>query len=71
MSDQAGGTGTGTASQPQGPSEKLYDAQGQGIRSGTHQIQATTEQLTSLIREQPITAAVIALGIGYILGKVV
>ncbi len=64
LSDQIADRAAGRAKQPSG---RLFDAQGQEIephaRSGTN-------ELIEAIRRQPVSAALIALGIGYLAGKV-
>jgi hypothetical protein len=81
-SDQIG-AGTGTTSQPQSASS-LLDSQGRsmnesqgrsmnsnaGSSNAGSQLQQTTGQVEEFIRTQPISAALIALGIGYILGRI-
>ena len=67
MSEQLYGT---TAGQSGNASGKLYDAQGQSIRSSAQQAQSTAVQIEDYIRQQPLSAVLLALGAGYILGKI-
>ncbi|MEO9190820.1 MAG: hypothetical protein ABI224_12615 [Acetobacteraceae bacterium] len=68
MSDSTEGTTSPTAAEG-----KLYDAQGQVIRGSARDRQAATGmgQLTAYIREQPVSAALLAFGLGYIVGKII
>ncbi|MBV8401030.1 MAG: hypothetical protein JOZ58_04245 [Acetobacteraceae bacterium] len=66
-SDQTG-TAAGTSS-PQGGSSGLLDSQGRALNRARGQFQPTGGELEEFIRTQPISAVLIALGIGYILGR--
>jgi hypothetical protein len=44
---------------------------GQTVQSGLNQAVEAKDQLTQLIRDHPICAVLIAIGIGYGLGKIV
>jgi hypothetical protein len=44
---------------------------GHTIQSGLNQAGEAKDQLTQLIRERPISAVLLALGIGYLLGKII
>ena len=52
----------------------LLDAQGQVIHQAAEhaqaQAQATGDQIAESIRRQPLTAALVIFGIGYLLGKI-
>ena len=54
-----GGSASETAS-------KLLDAQGEVVQRAA----AGTDQIIESIRRQPVTAALIIFGIGYLLGKI-
>jgi hypothetical protein len=45
---------------------RLYNASGEPLRSGSSQ----TDQLADSVKQQPFTAALVALVLGYLLGKV-
>jgi len=68
MSNSTEGTTSPTAAEG-----KLYDAHGQVMRADAHQPRALTGmgQLTAYIRGQPISAALLAFGLGYIVGKII
>ena len=55
------------AGAPTTASSGLYDGTGRPIRSETER---TLEPLVSFVKEQPVAAALAALVIGYILGKI-
>ena len=56
MSDQAEGA--------------IADA-GRKVQQGLNQAGEAQDQLAELIRENPISAALLAVGIGYLLGKII
>lgn len=58
-----GAGGSGSASAAAG---KLLDAEGEVM----HRAAAQTDQVIESIRRQPVTAALIIFGIGYLLGKI-
>jgi ElaB/YqjD/DUF883 family membrane-anchored ribosome-binding protein len=66
-SDQTGSAGT--TSQPQGGAGGLLDSQGRAVHNARAQLQQTGGQMEEFIRTQPISAVLIALGVGYILGR--
>jgi hypothetical protein len=43
---------------------------GQAAQTGINQICDAQEQLVTFIRDNPISAALLAVGIGYLLGKI-
>jgi hypothetical protein len=50
---------------------KLYDASGEPLRTGSRLVQnSTTDPLAEFVQEQPFTAALVALVLGYFLGKI-
>ena len=65
-SDQTG-TAAGTSS-PQA-SSGLLDSQGRALNRAGGQLRQTSGNVEEFIRTQPISAVLIALGIGYILGR--
>jgi ElaB/YqjD/DUF883 family membrane-anchored ribosome-binding protein len=68
-SDQTGSAGLG--SQAQSGTGGLLDSQGRTYSSSTGgQLQQTGGQMDEFIRTQPLAAVLIALGIGYILGRI-
>ena len=60
-------TGVGSSSTTRPNAGGLYDATGQPIGGGRPE--QNVEALVRFSREQPLATALIALGIGYILGK--
>ena len=60
-------TGMGTASTDRTDSGGLYDEMGNLISGGRPE--RDVEALTRFVRDQPLATTLIALGIGYILGK--
>ena len=50
---------------------KLYGASGEPLRTRSLSTSdQTTDQLAAFVREQPFTAALVALVVGYLLGKI-
>jgi ElaB/YqjD/DUF883 family membrane-anchored ribosome-binding protein len=43
---------------------------GQTVQKGINQVCDAQEQVATFIRDNPISAALIAVGIGYLLGKI-
>ncbi len=66
MSDD--GTMAPGAPETRNTDTRLYSASGEPLRSGSGSTQ--TDQLADFVKQQPFTAALIALVIGYLLGKV-
>jgi hypothetical protein len=63
----------GTTSDMSNPAEagpKLYDAAGEPLRPNTRPTQGQTDQIAEFIQQQPVTAALIALVVGYFWGKI-
>jgi ElaB/YqjD/DUF883 family membrane-anchored ribosome-binding protein len=52
------------------PEGRIADA-GDAVQRTINKTSDAQEQVTQLIRERPIQAVLIALGIGYLLGKIV
>jgi len=67
-SDQLGSAPSG--SQAQSGTGNLLDAQGRALNSAAGQLQQTGGQMDEFIRTQPLAAVLIALGVGYILGRI-
>ena len=44
---------------------------GRAAQQGLNQAGEATEQLSQAIRNNPLTAVLVAVGIGYVLGKIV
>jgi ElaB/YqjD/DUF883 family membrane-anchored ribosome-binding protein len=71
-------SGDGTTASAAGTSNerqaepKLYSASGEPLRTGSRSTsdQKTDDQLIVFVREQPFTAALVALVVGYFLGKI-
>ena len=53
----------------QGASQ-ILDAAGAPVRAGVQQATDQAEQLSTFIREQPLTAVLIGVVVGYLLGKI-
>ncbi len=62
-SDTIIGGGSGTATAAAG---RLLDAEGEAVQRAA----AQTDQIIESIRRQPVTAALVIFGIGYLLGKI-
>ena len=66
-SEQTGSTTP--AGQTQSGTGGILDSQGRSVNSARGQLQQTGTQLDEFIRTQPLAAVLIALGVGYILGR--
>jgi hypothetical protein len=62
------GSTASSAPETRGADTKLYGASGEPLRSTSGSLQ--TDQLADFVKQQPLTAALVALVIGYLLGKV-
>jgi ElaB/YqjD/DUF883 family membrane-anchored ribosome-binding protein len=51
------------------PEGTIADA-GEAVQRKINQASDTQDQIVAFIRDNPITAALIAMGIGYVLGKI-
>ena len=49
--------------------ETLLDSTGRAVSASYGQAEAAVDQLATFVRGQPIAAALIALGLGYVLGR--
>jgi hypothetical protein len=65
MDSAPGGSKPAMGSEP-----RLYDASGEPLRPASGSSHNQTDQLAAFIQEQPLTAAMVALVVGYLLGKV-
>jgi ElaB/YqjD/DUF883 family membrane-anchored ribosome-binding protein len=76
MSDKVGDLGSGTGTK--GPSSGLYDERGRALKRNINrdvnraagQLQQIGNQADDFIHSQPIAAVFLALGIGYVLGRI-
>ena len=66
-SDQTSSAGLG--GQAQSGTSGLLDSQGRAYNNVRGQLQQTGGQMDEFIRTQPLAAMLIALGVGYILGR--
>jgi ElaB/YqjD/DUF883 family membrane-anchored ribosome-binding protein len=69
MSDD-GTTAPGASNDTRDAASKLYSAAGEPLRSASGSASNQTDQLAEFVKHQPYTAALVALVIGYLLGKV-
>jgi len=69
MSSSTGDTGARLADEAKDTTGKLLDSQGRAINRATESAGGTLNEIETFVREQPFSAAFIALGIGYILGR--
>jgi ElaB/YqjD/DUF883 family membrane-anchored ribosome-binding protein len=51
--------------------EKVVADAGEAVQRGLNQAEETKDQLSQYIRDNPIPAALVAVGIGYLLGKII
>ena len=68
--DKTMGTAPDTTSSMRDTANRLYDSAWQPMRGAVQAAQGQADQLATFVREQPLTAALSALIIGYILGKI-
>jgi ElaB/YqjD/DUF883 family membrane-anchored ribosome-binding protein len=61
---------TGASNEARNAEPKLSGASGEPVRSGSQLTQNQTDQLADFVKQQPFTAALVALVIGYLLGKI-
>ncbi len=69
MSSSTGNTGARLADETEDTAGKLLDSQGRAINRATESAGGTLSEIETFVREQPFSAAFIALGIGYIIGR--
>jgi hypothetical protein len=69
MSDD-GTMAPGAANETRATDPKLYDASGEPIRRRAGAASEPTDQLAEFVKQQPFTAALVTLVVGYLLGKV-
>jgi hypothetical protein len=58
-------------SNPAHPAEGAVADAAQTVQGGINQAGEAKDQLIQFIRERPITATILAVGIGYLLGKII
>jgi ElaB/YqjD/DUF883 family membrane-anchored ribosome-binding protein len=63
------GQPVGSAAQARQAGAKIIDEQGRTIRDTASQASDMGEDLAGMIRERPLTAALIAVGIGIVIGR--
>jgi len=64
------GSAAGPAGEGSATETKLYGASGEPLRTGSQSGRSQGDQLAAFVQEQPITAALVALVVGYFLGKI-
>jgi hypothetical protein len=69
MSDDGTTAAAGLDNPPAGGGRRLYNASGEPLRE-QRQARDQRDQLAAFMQDQPITAALIALIVGYLLGKI-
>lgn len=69
MSSSVGDTGARLASEAKDTAGQLLDSQGRAITRAAESAGGTLSEVEAFVREQPFSAAFIALGIGYIIGR--
>jgi ElaB/YqjD/DUF883 family membrane-anchored ribosome-binding protein len=69
MSGTTGDTSGSMANEARDTAGRLLDAQGNAINHACSSAEGALEQVGTYVREQPFSAALIALGIGYIIGR--
>jgi hypothetical protein len=60
----------GASNETRDAETRLYSPAGEPLRSGSGSASNQTDQLAEFVKQQPFTAALVALVIGYLLGKV-
>jgi hypothetical protein len=69
MSDD-GTMATGARNETRDAGPKLYGASGEPLHSGSRSLANQVDPLEDFVKQRPFTAALLALVIGYLLGKV-
>ncbi len=69
MSGDIGDKSANFAKEAKETSGKLLDASGQVINQASQRAESGLEQASDYIHQQPLSAVLIALGIGYIIGR--
>ena len=69
MSDE-GTMAPGVSDEARNAEPKLHGASGESVRSGSKLTQSQTDQLADFVKQQPFTAVLVALVVGYLLGKI-
>ncbi len=68
--NDAGTAAAGAPNEAPNVNPKLYSASGEPLRPRSGSGSASTDQLADFVKQQPFTAALVALVIGYMLGKI-
>ena len=69
-SDTTIGAATDAKNSVRDAASRLYDSSGQPLRATVEAAGSQADELATFVREQPLTSALVALMIGYILGKI-
>ena len=69
MSDNAT-MAPGASSDPGAAAAQLYNAAGEPLRTASQAASSQTDQLVDFVKQRPVTAALTALVVGYLLGKI-
>jgi hypothetical protein len=69
MSDD-GAMATGVPRETRDPETELYGASGEPLCPDSRSTRSQTDQFADFVKQQPYTTALLALAIGYLLGKV-
>ena len=70
MSGETTGAASDATKSVRDAASRLYDTAGQPLRATAQAAGDQADELATFVREQPLTAALVALIIGYILGKI-
>jgi len=65
----ASGIGTGVGSSGSSSGTSLYGPSGERLQPGSRQNHSQSDQIGDFVMQQPMTAALVALVVGYFLGK--
>jgi hypothetical protein len=69
MSDD-GTMATGAPNEKRDAGPKLYGASGEPLHSGSRSFASQIDPLAAFVEQRPFTSALLALVIGYLLGKI-
>jgi ElaB/YqjD/DUF883 family membrane-anchored ribosome-binding protein len=69
MSGTTGDPSGSMANEARDTTGRLLDAQGNAINRACGTVEGALDQVGEYVREQPFSAALIALGVGYIIGR--
>jgi len=67
---ETGTTASGTPNPAQEAGPKLYNAAGEPLRPGSRPTRGQTDWIADFIQQQPFTAVLAALVVGYFWGKI-